>query len=283
MITLVAFLFTHAMPTAHAADIASVKGWHATRSIEIDAAPEFAYHYISDFQTWPSWTAWNAEMDPAATWSYSGTPGEPGHTSTWTGPTMGDGTMSITAAEPNATLTYDLFFDNKPKANPGQFTLTAQGDHTTVTWDSAGQMGFFGRLFFAKKVEKMIGADFEKGLANLKLLSENDAREAAKAKAVAAAKAKAAKFEASAAGADADAAKAKEAAAAAKTAEDAANTALAAAKKKDKAAAQAAADAAKQARIDAEAAAKAAAVKAVEARKAADEAQAEVAKAEAGN
>ncbi|MCB9744673.1 MAG: SRPBCC family protein [Alphaproteobacteria bacterium] len=168
--------FTLAAP-AFAQDEAAEnpKGWNVTRSTEIEAAPEFIWAYVADFSTWKDWTNWGTTRDPEATWTVEGNAGELGHSSAWTGPELGEGNMVITKVEPNAFVTYDLFFNGKGDSNPGTITLAPTDGGTMVIWQNSGDMGLIGRLFFKKKVEKMIGTDFEVGLKKLEMLAETDA------------------------------------------------------------------------------------------------------------
>ena len=258
---------------AHGGQIDEVKGWRVTRSVQIVAAPEDVYPYLANLEMWPTWTAWSKEMDPEATWTYDGSPSQVGQKSAWEGPKMGEGSMVVTSVAPPTSVTYDLFFDNRPTANPGQLTLSAGAHATTVTWDTAGKMGAIGRALFRKKVESMIGDDFEKGLSTLKVKAEADAG-ARHAAAVAEAEKRAGELESAAKAADDAAAKSKVDAEAAKTAADAATAAVATAKKKEKAAAEAKAAEATKAAADAAAKGTADAAAADIARKAAEEARA---------
>ena len=56
------------------------------------------------------------------------------------------------------------------------FTLTPVADGTEVTWHMSGEqrglMGLFGRLV---PMDKLLGADFERGLVNLKARAEQRA------------------------------------------------------------------------------------------------------------
>jgi hypothetical protein len=53
--------------------------------------------------------------------------------------------------------------------------LDAKGDFTQVTWAMHGQQPYVGKLMsLFMDCDKMIGKDFEAGLANLKALTERE-------------------------------------------------------------------------------------------------------------
>jgi hypothetical protein len=58
-------------------------------------------------------------------------------------------------------------------SNIAEFDLQPKGDATDVTWAMHGPMPFISKVmcvFF--DLDKMVGPDFEKGLAQLKAVSE---------------------------------------------------------------------------------------------------------------
>jgi uncharacterized protein YndB with AHSA1/START domain len=57
--------------------------------------------------------------------------------------------------------------------NTAEFTLTPAGDGTTVTWAMYGPQPYVSKVMGTVfNMDKMIGRDFETGLANLKVLAE---------------------------------------------------------------------------------------------------------------
>ncbi len=57
--------------------------------------------------------------------------------------------------------------------NTAEFTFVAEGDQTKVTWSMFGKNGFMGKVFgLLMNMDKMIGADFERGLAQMKSVVE---------------------------------------------------------------------------------------------------------------
>ena len=54
-----------------------------------------------------------------------------------------------------------------------EFTFKSEGDHTAVTWSMVGQNGFMGKaLCLFMNMDRMIGGDYEKGLAQMKSVVE---------------------------------------------------------------------------------------------------------------
>ncbi len=165
-------------------------GWKVERSIVVAAQPEQLVPLIATPKRWNSWAAWNNEADPEATWLYFGGETGPGAKMAWRGPKMGQGLLEITSAttsqvtyqmEMEGELTLDGENTKMEGGSPakGTFALTAEGEGTRVTWTDAGDMGANPLMrLFVPMLEKMLGAHFEQGLANLQ-------REGQKAQAVA--------------------------------------------------------------------------------------------------
>lgn len=99
--------------------------------------------------------------------------------------------MTIEESKPNELIRIKLeFIKPFPSTNTTTFTFTPAGGGTQVSWKMEGQFDFMGKaasLFM--DMDKMVGADFEHGLAAMKEGAEAEARKAAEEKAQAAAKA----------------------------------------------------------------------------------------------
>jgi hypothetical protein len=81
--------------------------------------------------------------------------------------------MTFTAAEPERRLAYDLFFPDYGTTSQGDLRFAPEGGATRVSWTMNGDMGR-NPLFrwFALFADRMVGKDFDTGLANLKTLAE---------------------------------------------------------------------------------------------------------------
>ena len=80
----------------------------------------------------------------------------------------------MTDVSPNARLAFDLvMFKPFQARNKGEFTLEPQGGGTRVTWAMYGPAPYFTKLMQVFcNMDRMVGGDFDKGLADLKAVSE---------------------------------------------------------------------------------------------------------------
>lgn len=87
---------------------------------------------------------------------------------------VGEGRMTITESRPNERVRFRLDF-LKPfdGTNDTEFTFKPKGAQTEVTWVMTGKNNFlFKAVGLFLDCDKMIGPQFEQGLANLKTLAE---------------------------------------------------------------------------------------------------------------
>ena len=144
------------------------------RAISINAPPERIFSLISDFHQWLSWSPYE-QKDPAMKRTYSGAERGSGAVYAWDGDkNVGSGRMEIleTSAPQKIVIKLD-FFTPFEGHNTAEFTMLPQGDGTHVTWVMHGPARFVTRLIQVFiNLDKMIGKDFEAGLANLKTLTE---------------------------------------------------------------------------------------------------------------
>ncbi len=143
------------------------------RSTSIKATPEKIHPLINDFHNWTQWSPWE-NLDPNISRTYSGAASGVGTAYAWTGNgKVGTGRMEITESTP-AKITLKLDF-LKPMENHcvTEYTLTPKGDVTEVTWSMHGPNKFMGKVFSVfMSMDKMVGKEFENGLANLKAAAE---------------------------------------------------------------------------------------------------------------
>lgn len=147
------------------------------RGMNIKAPPEKVFAILGDFHRWEAWSPWE-KLDPALKRTYSGTPSGTGAIYAWEGNSkVGAGRMEIVEALPPSVIIIKLDFLRPFEGhNIAEFTLQGQGDFTYVTWVMHGPSPYISKLIgIFMSMDKMIGKDFETGLANLKTLAEKPA------------------------------------------------------------------------------------------------------------
>lgn len=154
--------------------------WTISRSVTINAPPTVVFDHINDFKEWSEWSPWD-KIDTDLKRTYTGPATGVGATYHWEGKDTGEGEMKITDSKPGEHVGIALSFI-KPFAaeNVVDFDLVKEGEGTKATWKMLGHNNFMSKAFgLFVNMDKMVGADFEKGLADLKKHSEADAKKAA--------------------------------------------------------------------------------------------------------
>ena len=106
--------------------------FRVTRSAIISAPPPTVFEQVNDFHKWDDWSPW-AKLDP----------------------------------------TCKNTFDGAPAGKGAKFVFKPKGNETEITWNMFGKNNFMSKAFgLFVNCDKMIGKDFEKGLASLKALTE---------------------------------------------------------------------------------------------------------------
>ena len=150
--------------------------FEVVRSTTIGAPPGQVHRLIADFREWRSWSPWE-DVDPNLKREYSGTESGVGARYAWEGNRKaGKGDMEIVDSKPER-VELRLTFEKPWKAtNRVVFDLTAaDGDSTDVTWRMSGTSKGFAALFSKVfSMDRMVGKDFEKGLARMKACAAGD-------------------------------------------------------------------------------------------------------------
>ena len=144
------------------------------RRASIKGRPEKIFGLINDFHNWRSWSPWE-KMDPAMQRTYSGPESGKGSVYEWEGNNkVGKGRMEIIDAPPPSKVAIKLDFLKPFEAhNTAEFTLVPKGDATDVTWAMHGPSPFIAKVMSVfMSMDRLVGKDFEAGLANLKAAAE---------------------------------------------------------------------------------------------------------------
>jgi hypothetical protein len=165
---------------------------HVERSLVMAAQPGDIHPHINDLKVFSSWNPWG-QMDPTQKVTFSEPSAGLNARYDWAGNDMvGVGSMTITKSAPEAVhmrLVFTAPWQSEADAN---FLLKLEGEQTTVTWTYDQQADFSTKLMgLAINMDSMMGPEYEKGLASLKVIAEQaaTARKAAEAQAAADAKA----------------------------------------------------------------------------------------------
>jgi len=143
------------------------------RKTSIKSSPDKIFPLIDDFHNWSSWSPWE-RMDPAMRRTHSGAASGKGAVYEWEGNSkVGQGRMEILEASPAKVIIKLDFLKPFEGHNIAEFTLQPQSDSTSVTWAMYGPAPFFSKVMQVfMSMDKMIGKDFDSGLANLKAIAE---------------------------------------------------------------------------------------------------------------
>ena len=145
-------------------------GFSVVREADFNATPKMVFSQINDFHNWSAWSPWE-KMDPDMKREFSGSASGVGAKYAWVGnKKVGQGNMEITNSVPSKNMQLDLNFIKPFQAsNVTEFILTPNGKGTHLKWEMRGRAPFVFRvmgMFFS--MDKIVGTDFERGLANLR-------------------------------------------------------------------------------------------------------------------
>jgi uncharacterized protein YndB with AHSA1/START domain len=144
------------------------------RSAVINAPAERIFSVLNDFHQWGGWSPWE-NKDPDMKRTYGGPERGRGAVYGWEGDkNVGTGRMEILEANTPSKLVIKLdFFKPFEAHNTAEFTMLPQGNATNVHWVMHGPATFMSKVMTVfVNFDKMVGKDFEQGLANLKKLTE---------------------------------------------------------------------------------------------------------------
>jgi effector-binding domain-containing protein/uncharacterized protein YndB with AHSA1/START domain len=146
---------------------------HSERTVVIDAPPASVFALVSGFGRFHEWSPWHA-LDPDAEYTFAGPSHGVGAVMTWKSlsPEVGSGSQRIITAEPYRLVRYAYEFGDQGAAEAA-ITIEPEGTSSRVTWSIDTDFGWnlVGR-YFGLAFDRMVGPDFEAGLAKLQVLAE---------------------------------------------------------------------------------------------------------------
>ena len=145
-----------------------------TRSTTIAAPPEAVFALVNDYHKWEAWSPW-AKIDPNVKTTYSGADSGQGAIYSWAGNSdVGEGRMTTLESRSPSYMKIKLEF-LKPfeSTSLAEFHFKPEGAGTVVSWDMYGDANFMTKaMTLFASMDSMVGADFEKGLRQMKALAE---------------------------------------------------------------------------------------------------------------
>ena len=148
------------------------------RTATIAAPPSTVFAQVNDFHQWEAWSPWE-KLDPSMKKTFEGPSSGVGSIYSWVGnDQVGEGRMTLMESKPAELIRIKLEF-LKPFAatNTAEFAFKPEGTGTSVTWSMEGKKNFVSKAFcLFMNMDKMVGGDFEKGLAQMKAVVEAPAK-----------------------------------------------------------------------------------------------------------
>ncbi len=147
--------------------------YEVSRTTTVEAPPERVHPLVEDFRRWVTWSPWEG-VDPELQRTYTGADSGVGSRYAWSGNRKaGKGTMQIVSSTPER-VGVDLSFEKPfPSTSHVAFELTPVGTGTSVTWRMTGSQKGVAALFGkVVPMDKLVGKDLERGLAQLKAEAE---------------------------------------------------------------------------------------------------------------
>lgn len=147
--------------------------FQVSRTLPVQAPPEKVFPLINDLRAFNSWNPF-VRSDPAPQLAYSGPGSGPGAQNAFGPGKGGTGTLTIVEVEAPSKVVMSLDMTRPMAArNRVVFSLEPRGGATLVTWTLAGPTPLVGKvLHMFIDMDKMVGGQFEAGLADLKALAE---------------------------------------------------------------------------------------------------------------
>src|SRR5262249_1753137 len=145
------------------------------RTGTIAAPPSAVFPHVNDFHNWGAWSPWE-KLDPQMKKTYDGSPAGVGAITSWSGNNeVREGRLTNGERRPNDLIRIKLEFFRPFKAtNTAEFTFKPEGNQTLLNWSMIGKRNFMMKGFsLFMNMDRLVGGDFEKGLANMKAVVES--------------------------------------------------------------------------------------------------------------
>jgi hypothetical protein len=146
--------------------------FRVARSTIVQASPATLHALINDLHQFNTWNPFE-KNDPQSRGEYRGAAAGPGAAYHFEGGKSGSGSLRILESAPTRVSMELHMLKPLEGRNHVQFTLDPRGSATQVTWAMDGASPFVSKLIGVfVDMDKMIGTQFEAGLADLKQRAE---------------------------------------------------------------------------------------------------------------
>ncbi len=152
------------------------------RSLAIAASPQVLFDQVNDHRKFLVWNPW-MKLDPNVKNTFSGPATGVGSVCSWQGNSdIGAGSSTITETKPGELVRLRMDWKEPMEGvSTVDFTFKPEGGKTVITWHMYGPQNYVGKVMcLFMNMEKMVGGQFEVGLASLKTIVEGGAAKPAK-------------------------------------------------------------------------------------------------------
>ncbi|WNG50567.1 hypothetical protein F0U60_45410 [Archangium minus] len=142
--------------------------YRVERSTVLPASSEAVYVHVASLKRWEEWVPWNAKRFPGNQWVVGGPELGVGAVRSWSGEDVGNGTLSLTEADPKTGVVYEMSVEHGEYLAHGRISFSPEDAGTRVTWVDEGEIG--GNPFahyLVPLIESRLGGHIEEALANL--------------------------------------------------------------------------------------------------------------------
>lgn len=158
------------------------KTYNVSRSIEIRQPKARVFEYLRFLKNQEAWSPWE-KKDPNMVKQFRGTDGEVGAISSWQGNReVGEGEQELTNIIPGERVESELRFFKPWKSTSSAYLVVEEtsDNGSRVIWGFSGRNKFpMSIMMLFMNMDKMVGRDFEEGLAALKAKLEGEGKDIA--------------------------------------------------------------------------------------------------------
>ncbi|MCB0909170.1 MAG: SRPBCC family protein [Nocardioidaceae bacterium] len=151
-----------------------MSAFEIVRQTRIDADPGRVHDLVNDLHRWQGWSPWEG-IDPGMSREYDGPDAGVGASYCWSGNRKaGSGSMLITESSPEVIGIQISFLKPFKATNQVTFEIVPAAGGSEVAWRMSGEQSGLGAVVgMVFSMDKLVGKDFERGLARLKELAES--------------------------------------------------------------------------------------------------------------